>query len=110
MISAKLKREYYLWKEGSGDYSRGKLCPCFRSSRNNHNLDQKPTDDRRDDCKEKDEQKKDEDKYKQKKLALLVVNCEEILFTEATEFVNLFSSSRPSYNQVTRTPESINTK
>jgi hypothetical protein len=36
------------------------------------------------------------------KEALLIKNCEEILFTEATEYVNLFSSSRPTDTQIPR--------
>jgi hypothetical protein len=70
MVSSKLKKEYYLWKGGSEEYS-----------------------------KENDEKAKE---------ALLVKNCEEILLSEATEYVNLFSPSLLSHNKDTTTIKNTN--
>lgn len=75
--SSKLKREYYLWREGSDEYSKENL------------LDIK---------KENDHQKN----YDERKYALLIKNCEEILLAEASEYINLFSRSR-IYNNLTTT-------
>jgi hypothetical protein len=58
-----------LWREGSDEYSKENI------------LDIK---------KENDNQKN----YEERKYALLIKNCEEILLTEASEYINLFSYSR----------------
>lgn len=98
LISSKLKREYYLWKDCSGDYSKENLSFDFPSNSNDSNLGEKLKDNKKTDDKEKEEEKK----YEEKKLALLVQNCEEILLAEATEYVSLFSSSKPNDNQLSR--------
>jgi hypothetical protein len=43
-----------------------------------------------------------------KQEALLVKNCEEILLSEATEYVNLFSPSLLSHNKDTTTIKNTN--
>jgi len=75
--SSKLKREYYLWREGSEEYSKENII----------------------DIKKEIDNQKD---YEERKYTLLIKNCEEILLADASEYINLFSRSR-IYNNISST-------